>query len=172
VSRRLEIEVPEDEAGWRWIRGALEEAGIRVDGGLTSLHELRPFQFRETERLRRAVVPRARNEGSGAWKAPQPLAELALDTVTLELEGRRIRFREVEVEARPGVADPHRLVADVGAALRNAVGPAVLRPWSLSKLATGMALAGLAAGGDLDGVIAENGDLLPGGLDRLAGFRG
>jgi len=158
VTRRLEIEVPDDEAGWNRVKRALRSAGVPVDG---ALEELMPLQVRETHRIRRAVEPM---EGEGA-----PVADLTLDTVDLVVRGHRVRFREVEVEALPGVSDPVGLLRRLQEALRGVVGPDILVPWRLSKLETGLELERLAMAGDLAGLVSPAGDLLPRGHDRIQG---
>ena len=160
VTRRLEIEVPDDEAGWHRVERALRSAGIPVNG---SIDDLMPLQVRETRRVRRSVEPR---EGGGA-----AVAEVTLDTVQLDVLGHRVRFREVEVEALPGVTDPVRVVTHLQAALQEALGSGMLVPWPLSKLETGLELERLAAEGELADLVSGEGDLLPAGHDRIYGIQ-
>ncbi len=160
VTRRLEIEVPDDEAGWHRVERALRSAGIPVNG---SIDDLMPLQVRETRRVRRSVEPL---EGGGA-----AVAEVTLDTVQLDVLGHRVRFREVEVEALPGVTDPVRVVTRLQEALRETLDTGVLVPWRLSKLETGLELERLAAEGKLADLVSGEGDLLPAGHDRIYGIQ-
>jgi len=160
VTRRLEIEVPDNEAGWHRVERALRSAGIPVNG---SIDDLMPLQVRETRRVRRSVEPL---EGGGA-----AVAEVTLDTVQLDVLGHRVRFREVEVEALPGVTDPVRVVTRLQEALREALDTGVLVPWRLSKLETGLELERLAVEGELADLMSGEGDLLPAGHDRIYGIQ-
>ena len=160
VTRRLEIEVPDDEAGWHRVERALRSAGIPVNG---SIDDLMPLQVRETRRVRRSVEPL--EDGDTA------VAEVTLDTVELEILGHRVRFREVEVEALPGVTDPVRVVTRLQEALRETLDTGVLVPWRLSKLETGLELERLAAEGELADLVSGEGDLLPAGHDRIYGIQ-
>ena len=161
VTQRLEIEVPDDEAGWQRVKRALRSAGIVVEG---SINDLMPFQVRKNRRVRRSVDPL---EGRG-----DAVAEVTLDTVHIDVLGHRVRFREVEVEALPGTSNPVRVVTRLQEAFREALDPGVLVPWRLSKLEMGLRLEELAAEGELPDLVSGEGDLLPAGHDRIGGDQG
>jgi inorganic triphosphatase YgiF len=160
---RLELEAPWSsnsladvlhELGFREVR--LTWPGTAINGAdpqdvLASMG-LVPFQTRHLTRLARPV-----NDGDDA------VAELALDTVTQQVDGTRFTYREIEVEA----AD----AADTAAATNVAEAllgdyPNGLRTWSHSKLATGMALERLARSGRLEG-LASGGELTPTAIEAL-----
>lgn len=167
---RMEIEAPWSRAGLARVLGELERRGVGVPPASSGpFLENRPAQTlgglglvrrqeRETSRERRHVIP---TEGSQA-----PLCELAIDAVAFELDGRRVRIRQVEIEALvPGEAAP-RVIAEVRDGLL-ALFPEVLRPWPHGKLSTGMVLAELQAEGRLDPLLGEDDELVPAGYDRV-----
>ncbi len=163
---RRELEVDWSPAGFRRILEAARDRGVEVSDRPSvpsDPHEadpvaivrdagFRPVQDRRTRRRRAGVLP-ASDEGDGT------LAWLVLDTVLFRAaSGRRVRHREVEIEATP--AAPEGLPGDVAARLRRHFRDA-LRPWEHSKLATGAAVA------EIDPTVGPEGDLLPVAYDRL-----
>jgi inorganic triphosphatase YgiF len=164
VSDRLEIEAP-------WGRGVVDDVfaelsrhGIAVprpasvDGrdplDILAGAGFAPVQVRELSRIPRAVV-----RTSGGL---EPVAEMAIDTVTYHLDGEDLSLREVEVEAKgPGGLD---VVEEVTAALLAAF-PGQLRRWSHGKFPTGEALRDLHASGDLAGLLDGSGGLHPPAYD-------
>ena len=111
----------------------------------------------------RALARSARTVLDAEGKA---VAELSLDVVTQRVEGRRVVYREVEIEA----ANPseYSAVSELADALL-ALLPGDLRRWRHSKLATGIAIARLfGSEGDPSGLLTGDGELTPAAVDALA----
>jgi hypothetical protein len=77
---------------------------------------------------------------------------------------QEIRLHEVEVELKPG--GTRAMIEELVKSLRKTFGP-VLRPWSPSKLATGLALEALACKAALAGLLDADNNLRPQGYDVL-----
>lgn len=162
VSRRFELERPDDADGEGDILAALAERGWHLE----TLAALPEHQRRMTLRRRRAVYrSRAATDGFAAGSdgsnagvdalVPRlALAELVLDTVTLAVAGETLRFHEVEIEAATGSGATKRMLEGFRDALLDTAAalplPADARlvPWPLSKLETGLRLKALLAGGE------------------------
>jgi inorganic triphosphatase YgiF len=158
-AERMELEEAWSLGALERILGELGARGVALPGPVgAGTHPLEtllgmglePVQDRATERLPRDVVP---DDG-----ATDPVAELAVDAVVYLLPGRPVRLHEAEVEAK-GAGDL-ATVAAVAERLRERF-PAELCPWPHGKLATGRALAALAAAGRLDGLLDPDGTLRP-----------
>lgn len=141
---RLEIEGYEDEATRERIEGELRVRGIR-----TPLDALGVIQECVTTRERRALT-----------SAGRTVAELALDEVRYRLDGRDVRFHEVEVELEDDDAELDPLLDDLQRAAPE------LREWPYNKLATGAAIATALHRGELS--LSPEGTLSPEALDQLA----
>ena len=85
-------------------------------------------------------------------------AEMAIDTVTYRAAGRELRHHEVEIESPSELA----VVEAAARELLQAFG-AELVPWPHSKLATGIAIAVLAALGELATLADAAGEITPRG---------
>jgi hypothetical protein len=112
----------------------------------------------QTRRLARAARPVIGPTGV-------TVGELAADTVTQEIEGAKVVYREIEVEASDASA------ASVIVQLSDGLLAAFtddLRRWSHSKLANGAALQRMAGDGALAGMIGGDGNLTVAGIDALA----
>lgn len=108
--------------------------------------------------LARAARPILNGEG-------ETVGELAADTVTQEIEGKTVVYRELEIEASD--ASAASVVAQLSDGLLAAF-PGDLRSWSHSKLANGSALQRMARAGALFGLVGADGELTPAGIDALA----
>jgi inorganic triphosphatase YgiF len=166
-AERMELEGAWSRATLDRVLAELAARGVELPGpagsGTRPLETLlgmglEAVQDRATERLPRDVVP----DGGGPG---DPVAELAVDAVVYRLPGRQVRLHEVEVEAK-GAGDL-ATVAAVAERLRERFG-AALRPWPHGKLATGQAVAALAAAGHLDGLLDPDGTLRPLAYEVLA----
>ncbi len=98
-----------------------------------------------------------------------PVAEIVLDAVTFDVDGRRALHDEIEIEGRgPDAAAHVRAGCD---AIRALFGDGV-RSWQPSKLAIGTALDALESDGVLAALLDDDGRLTDDGyaaiLDRLA----
>jgi len=113
-------------------------------------------QRRETNRTPRDV---RRRTGTG-----RPLAELSIDRVTYAVGRRKVRVAEIEVEAkRPdGIVAADRVTEWLGAHVK------ALRPWSHSKLATGLALDALEGEGRMAELVSSGGWLTARGIDAVS----
>lgn len=129
--------------------GGAEPAEVLAAMGLEAI------QVRRLTRTARDVL------GSGG----DPVAELALDTVTQEIAGAPVVYREVEVEAAD--ASEAGIIATVIEALLEGSRGELVR-WSHNKLATGMALERLASTGGPAGLVGTDGELTPAGVEALA----
>lgn len=140
------IDIPVDvaPAGPPEPRPALERLGFIV------------VQERHTLRRPRQV---SRVGGSG-----DVLAELAIDAVEYQFPRRNVRLFEVEVETARMAGS--LVLAELASALLSRW-PDQLRRWSHSKLATGFALAALAAPGSLGTITDRDGVLKPEAWERL-----
>jgi hypothetical protein len=114
-----------------------------------------PVQTRHLARSARLVL---NSEG-------ETIGELAADTVTQEIEGTSITYREFEIEASD--ASAASVVSQLGDGLL-ADFPDDLRRWSHSKLANGAALLRMADAGALAGLIGADGQLTVAGIAALA----
>lgn len=160
---RLEIERDWSEKGLERVLGELEARGVRParaprpGSGLDPVGVLRSaglevIQDRRSRRRRARVL-----EADGG---EETVARLVLDTVIFRTgSGRRVRHREVEVEAAPGA--PRSLPGRLARELRSRF-PDQLRAWPHPKLATGLAIGRIAPPS------TASGDLLPAAYDRLA----
>ncbi len=142
VVTRLEFEQPCSSKAIGRVAALLREHDVQLpmesSAAVTGMGEalarmgLAPWQTRTTRRQRRAVRPR---DGAGA------IAELALDECRYRVGADWLQHYEVEIES---LGDDARHIAQLSSRLharfRNE-----LRPWAHSKLATGAALAALAA---------------------------
>ena len=159
---RLELDAPWSsnaladvlhELDFREIR--LVWPGIAINGAspedVLGAMGLAAFQSRRLVRSTRAVLKRSGNA----------IAELALDIVTQEVDGTRVVYREVEVEA-----DESSVVSDITEAILSAV-PDGLRKWSHSKLATGPALEQLSRSRAPAVLVSADGDLTPAAIEAL-----
>jgi len=118
---------------------------------------VRVIQERETSRLVRDAA-HAREVSGPA------LAELALDQVRFQIEGREIRHYEIEVESkRPGPGT--KAAKEISAELVSRYGDELL-DWSFGKLPTGRAIEDLLARGALDDLGPE-GRLRPGAYEQI-----
>ncbi len=141
--RDIEIELP---------RGAYQRANpIRT---LTRLG-LQVIQDRRTIRQVRSVLPKNRWGG-------EPLAEMAIDTVTFRAGRQVVRLHEIEIEAKEQRAGG---LARLVQGLVEMYKPA-LQVWE-SKLATGRAIDALAKDGALKKLIGANKNLTPRALDAI-----
>jgi inorganic triphosphatase YgiF len=140
------IDVPEDvaPAGPPEPRPALERLGFVV------------VQDRHTRRRPRRVT---RIGGSD-----DPLAELAVDAVEYSFPRRNATLFEIEIETTRLAGN--LVLTELASALLTRW-PGQLRRWSHSKLATGHALAALAAPGSLALFTDRDGILKPEAWDRL-----
>lgn len=168
---RLEIEQPWSQDAMTKVVKALADRGIEtVKQWCFSEHGhprqvLQDFGFqviqdRETHRHVRNVVRLAE-------AADPALAELVIDTVVYHLGDRAIRHYEVEIESKAdtGVS----VILPITDGLSAELGQ-VLQRWDHSKLAIGFALEKLLNRGDLDGMIAPNGNLEPAAYDKIDGY--
>jgi hypothetical protein len=163
---RMEIELPWSAEALERVAAALDGLGVplpRPDsaggepGDVLAGMGLRPVQDRETVRRVRDVV-RAGSDGGG------PLAELVVDSVGYG--GGEAWHHEVEVEAH---GDRGAAVLEELSDALLALFPGELRPWPHSKQATGAAAETLLAGGEADGLVSAEGDLVPAAYDRIDG---
>jgi hypothetical protein len=95
----------------------------------------------------------------------ETVGELAADTVTQEIDGTSVTYREFEIEASD--ASAASVVAQLSDGLLAAF-PDDLKRWSHSKLATGSALQRLALAGALPGLVGADNQLAVAGIDALA----
>lgn len=163
---RMEMEAAWSRSAFRSVLSELGRRGVEVPAGPASPAGSEPVEAVRSagfgvlqERAARRRIARVLSAGDG-----EPVAELALDTVLFrDRSGRRVRHREVEIEAT-GAAPPG-LPGRIASALEERFG-GELRPWAHGKLPTGRALRDLdppaTSGGDL---VAEAYDLLE---ERLA----
>ncbi len=140
------IDIPADiaPAGPPEPRPALERLGFII------------VQDRHTRRRPRRVT---RIGGTG-----DVLAELAVDAVEYQFPWRNARLFEIEVETTRLAGS--LVLAEIASALLTRW-PGALRRWPHSKLATGFALAALAAPGSLSGLTDRDGVLRPEAWERL-----
>ncbi|MEW6350314.1 MAG: CYTH domain-containing protein [Thermodesulfobacteriota bacterium] len=117
---------------------------------------LRVIQDRFTRREVRDVLTPAGRES--------PIAELVVDTVTYTFQDLAVQHLEVEIEAKADGSSA--LLATMVRELLTRFGDA-LRVWEHNKLATGLALGHLHAGGELAGLLVSTHTLAPRAYDRL-----
>lgn len=146
------IELPEVETDERTVSDTVLEAA-----GLRCIHQ------RTVHRIVRDAVEHGP-------RASAPVAELVIDAVTFDVDGRRVLHDEIELEGRGTQAADH--VRAGVRALRARFGDGVCR-WQPSKLAIGRTLDALESEGLLAGLLDADDRLTVGGyraiLDRLAG---
>jgi hypothetical protein len=123
---------------------ALEALGLAV------------VQDRRIARRVRAALP-----PSGARAR---VAELAVDAVTFELDGRAVRHHELELEVKAEGGDAD--TAALARRLERRFAPA-LRPWHLGKLSTGKALGRLIDELGPEAVLTADGSVRPSAYDEI-----
>jgi inorganic triphosphatase YgiF len=124
--------------------GALEALGLVV------------VQDRRIIRRVRAALP-----PSGARAR---VAELAVDAVTFELDGRAVRHHELELEVKAEGGEA--VTASLARHFERRFAPS-LRPWHLGKLSTGKALARLIDELGPDAVLTAAGNVRPSAYDEI-----
>jgi inorganic triphosphatase YgiF len=172
---RTEIERPWSEAALLAALDVLELRGAALPGpqakqdrppGPTAPEEiLAGLGFRLIQRRR--TLRRVRNVHRPAAAEAEPLAELAIDTVTFAVEGSEIHHHEVEAE-RKAAGGERAAIAVLRFLSERFVGR--LRPWPHPKLAIGQALLALHRQGELPGMVDDRGNLLPRAYVRLASY--
>jgi inorganic triphosphatase YgiF len=142
------------------VHSAIEWARSRLEGGAdlpssayvsedpASIEGLAPIHQRRTLRVTRAMP------------AQDPTAELSIDRAVYAVGGREVTLVEIELEAKGAGG---RAVVRRGEAALLELYPKAIRVWRHSKLAVGLALAGL----DASALVDEQGVLTPAGLDRV-----
>jgi inorganic triphosphatase YgiF len=161
---REELELPWSREALERIVAVLRELNVELSRPRASASDqpleafralgLRVIQDRATERRVQDVV----TEGE------EPVAELVVDSVRYELDGREVRHHEVEVEAKGTGGEEE--VREVAEALRERF-PDVLRPWTRGKLSTGRVVERLLRKRKLEGLLGGEGDLMPAAYDRI-----
>ena len=161
VSERLELELDWSEDGLRRILDELKSWGIETkelgrepnfDLPLQVLSNLglEVIQRREDNRAVRNVV---RKGG-----ASTVMAELVIDSLTFNFKGQQVHHKEVEIEAKS--RDGANVIGSLTRDLKNMF-PSDLIMWNHGKLATGLALSGMADSGDLKVLLDEHDNLKP-----------
>jgi inorganic triphosphatase YgiF len=170
---RLELEEPWSRQALAEIVAALDARGIDLPGRDARADGVPPhdalarlglvvIQDRKTQRQVRNVQPAGEDAGPA-------LAELAIDAVRYRVQTLAVWHHEVEIEAK-AEAGAGALAAMVDG-LMAGFGDA-LRVWPHSKLAIGFALEGLAARGDLAGLVGPDGGLAPAAYGAIDGWLG
>jgi inorganic triphosphatase YgiF len=163
---RDETELPWSREALHRVVAALSALGVDLPSGregaggddpVAALRALglRPVQDRATERRVRDVL---------AEEGGDPVAELVVDSVRYQLDGREVWHHEVEVEAKG--RNGGKVVRAVAAALRERF-PDTLRPWTRGKLSTGRVLERLLRSRELEGLLGPDGSLTPAAYDRI-----
>lgn len=155
---RLEIERPWSTPALAEIRAVLAAHGVHLPAPAArdALAALPELGLRVVESYR---VDRRRCD---VLAAATPVAELALDTLKVELNGLELRFHEVEIEQK------HPAGAAALTGIRAALlahYPHGLRPWRHSKFGIALALRALATTGALTGI--SSGDAPPSLYDAI-----
>lgn len=156
--QRLEIERPWSLRALMEIRTVLATHGVSLPKPVTrDAHAaLRELGLSVVESY---SVDRRR---CGVLAGATPVAELALDTLTIELDGLELRFYEVEIEQKH--RDGAVALGHIRAALLARY-PHGLRPWCHSKFAVALALRALGGAGALPGI--GSGDAPPSLYDAI-----
>ena len=139
------------------VRPVAEADGADPERVLETSLGVRRIQRRETDRLVREVADAAGGPG-------HVLAELVLDRVRFEVEGRAVRHYEVEIESKApgkGTEAARRIAAE----LRSRY-PDELAEWPWGKLATGSAVEALLREGALE-ELGPDGTLTGAGYEQI-----
>ncbi len=139
------------------VRPVAEADGADPERLLETSLGVRRIQRRETDRLVREVADTAGGPGP-------VLAELVLDRVRFEVEGRAVRHYEVEIESKApgkGTEAARRIAAE----LRSRY-PDELAEWPWGKLATGSAVEALLREGALE-ELGPDGTLTGAGYEQI-----
>ena len=167
---RLEIEYPWSPSVLHSVMSELRNRGVGVPSSPGELGSTDPTAVLASlglEEVQTRVTMRTPRDVVADGAETQPVAELAIDTVTYRFRDGRVRLLEVEVEAK-GRGDAST-VERITASLHDAF-PSQLLPWPYGKLPTGNAIQELLADGKLDGLINEDRMLRPAAYEQLAGL--
>lgn len=165
---RLEIEAPWSPSALHDVVGELRSRGVGLlgsPGEIGSAHPAAVMASLGLEQVQTRVTTRTPRDVAVRGAQSEPLAELAIDAVTYCFGEERVRFLEVEVEAKGG--GDASAVERITARLRDAF-PSQLRPWPYGKLPTGQAIQKLLADGQIDGLTGQDGMLQPEACERIA----
>lgn len=167
-AERLEIEAPWSLAALKRIAGELEPLGIAIPAPPEESARAEPREVLQAcglkviqDRRARRVLRDAAMPGPGGAKV---LAELAMDSVTYRFGEHEVCLHEVEVELKAG--GNQAVIDQAVEGLTATFGPD-LRPWSPSKLSTGLALEALAGKGSLADLLDAENNLRPKGYDVI-----
>ncbi|MFQ5704703.1 MAG: CYTH domain-containing protein [Gemmatimonadales bacterium] len=165
---RREFEAPWSMESLAVLLRRLEDAGVRAPGEPSELMVhglaldvmvalgLTPVHVRSTDRCPREVFRKAEPDVN--------LAELVIDSVAYEIQGRTVWHREVEIEVRPpgGISVMQHVAEELLAQWRPS-----LRRWNHGKRATGEAIEQLAECGRLEDLIGPGESLTPAAYDIM-----
>jgi inorganic triphosphatase YgiF len=169
VSDRLEIESAWSQESLGRALAELQTRGISVrnsavDADAMSVLRksgLKPIQIRDTVRHPRDAMQEQR--------PGDPVAEIAIDSVTYRFPEGQVQWHEVEAEAR-GQGDATVVSEILSKVVEAFAGD--LRVWRYPKIATGLALGRLQTTGRLAGLLTEGGVLSPLGYALLESILG